>query len=274
MISTLYGTFGAVTGIAQGLIRGTFKPIRVPARSGPRASSLKHFVTELVADCVDRDTALASTAPPVSLLPLLVVGHSRAGKTTFVNTYLHAQCLEPPEPTLGADLSVRQLVVRQQLVSLQIWDTAGEEQADLFDSGFWANAAGALIVCNLCQADYVSALNFWRDRLHQDAPNLPIVVVGVKHECGIGVRNTDTSQEGELHVTRWCKDNNSYLFLVADYTDQSSAEMAVTAIVDKAMLYAEQKAKPMVKAFTAEHYPALFASQTDFAQLLQYNIGV
>lgn len=49
-------------------------------------------------------------------------------------------------------------------------------------------------------------------------------------------------QNKELHVTQWCKDNNSCLFLV---TDQSSAEIAVTAIVDKAMLYAEQKAKPV-----------------------------
>lgn len=61
----------------------------------------------------------------------------------------------------------------------------------------------------------------------------------------LSLRCDDGMQNEELHVTQWCKDNNSCLFLVADHTDQSSAEIAVTAIVDKAMLYAKQKAKPV-----------------------------
>lgn len=54
-----------------------------------------------------------------------------------------------------------------EAIQLQIWDTAGENQADLLDSLFWGNAAGAIIVCNLLQADCVSALKFWQDKLHQ-----------------------------------------------------------------------------------------------------------
>ena len=54
-----------------------------------------------------------------------------------------------------------------ETTQLQIWDTAGEQQADLLDSLFWGNAAGAIIVCNLLQADCISALEFWQDRLHQ-----------------------------------------------------------------------------------------------------------
>ena len=54
-----------------------------------------------------------------------------------------------------------------ETTQLQIWDTAGEQQADLLDSLFWGNAAGAMIVCNLLQADCISALEFWQDRLHQ-----------------------------------------------------------------------------------------------------------
>ncbi|KAA6417230.1 MAG: malate dehydrogenase [Trebouxia sp. A1-2] len=50
--------------------------------------------------------------------------------------------------------------------------------------------------------------------------------------------------EEELHVTKWVKDNGSCLFLVADQFDQPSAEMAMTAIVGKAMLYTQQKAEP------------------------------
>ncbi|DBA85731.1 TPA: rab7b, member RAS oncoprotein [Trebouxia sp. C0004] len=244
MISTLYGTLGAAIGIAQGLIRGAFKPTRVPATAVPGVSAIKHHTTELVADCAHR-TAPALAAAPNLLLPLLVVGHCRAGKTTFVNTYLQRQCLTQTEPTLGADLSVKQLHVQQQLTVLQIWDTTGEKQADLLDSLFWGNAAGAIIVCNLLQADCFNALKFWQDKLHQESPSLPIVVVGVKHHHGGAPAESGNFEEEELHVTKWVKDNDSCLFLVADQFDQPSAEMAMTAIVGKAMLYTQQKHKPV-----------------------------
>ncbi|DBA88932.1 TPA: hypothetical protein ACH3X2_000164 [Trebouxia sp. C0005] len=244
MISTLYGTLGAATGITQGLIRGAFKPTRVPAPAVPSVSAIKHHTTELVADCAHRK-ARAPAASPNLLLPLLIVGHCRAGKTTFVNTYLQRLCLTPPEPTLGADLSVKQLHLQQQRILLQIWDTAGEKQADLLDSLFWGNAAGAVIVCNLLQANCLNALTFWQDKLHQDSPSLPIVVVGVKHSHSGASAQTGNFEEEELHVTKWVKDNGSCLFLVADQFDQPSAEMAMTAIVGKAMLYTQQKAEPV-----------------------------
>ena len=42
------------------------------------------------------------------------------GKTTLVNTYLHGQPLASPEPTLGADLSSKQLTVKELNLSLQV----------------------------------------------------------------------------------------------------------------------------------------------------------
>lgn len=260
MIRTLYGTFGAATGITQGLIRGTFKSLQVPATPLPGADIIKNRATELIADCAIRDKP--ATATPLVLLPILIVGHSRVGKTTFVDTYLYGQCLQPPEPTLGADLLVKQLFVQQQFVALQVWDTAGEKQADLLDSFFWSNASGAIIVCNLAQTHCVCTLDFWQDKLRQDCVNLPIVVVGVKHEQGSGqAAYPENCQQEELHVVQWCKHNHSCLFLVIDQSDQQSAEAAITALVDMAMQYQEQKSKLAMKPFTADTYPALFMAQ-------------
>lgn len=53
------------------------------------------------------------------------------------------------------------------LTCLQIWDTAGEDQADLLDISFWSNASGAVIVCNLHRTDCISSLTFWQNKLHQ-----------------------------------------------------------------------------------------------------------
>lgn len=256
MISTLYGTVGAATGIAQGLFRGTLKPlpVLVPARG---TSTLdKHPATELTADCSDLKSVPAARS--VLLLPLLVVGHTRVGKTTLVNTYLHGQLLESPEPTLGADLSIKQLLLKDLYLSLQVWDTAGEAQAHLLDSFFWSNASGAVIVCNLHRADCISSLSFWQRKMHQDACGLPIVVVAVKHGHSQLAQSQDAEQQ-EQQAAQWCRDNESNLFIISNPDDQPSAVKAFTALIDKALTYSQQKAKPMRKLVSAAAYPELFS---------------
>ena len=96
MISTLYGTLGAATGIAQGLFRGTFKPlpvgvcismhshkadlqtyfvaVQVPDAPHQAPGIDDHIPTELVADFAKTSIPAASV---VHLLPLLVVGSCR-----------------------------------------------------------------------------------------------------------------------------------------------------------------------------------------------------
>ena len=105
MISILYGSLGAATGIAQGLFRGAFEtlPVRnwlgphrwspgflvsqgdfamlllrlqVPARAHGAVNASKHSATEIAADCVGKQPA--SAGQPVLLLPLVVVGHARS----------------------------------------------------------------------------------------------------------------------------------------------------------------------------------------------------
>lgn len=55
----------------------------------------------------------------------------------------------------------------QVMICLQIWDTAGEDQADLLDSSFWSNASGAVIVCNLHRKDCINSLTFWQSKLQE-----------------------------------------------------------------------------------------------------------
>lgn len=77
-------------------------------------------------------------------------------------------------------------------------------------------------------------------------------IIGVLAEspCLVWLHNTLLQQE-ELHVVQWCKHNNSCLFLVVDQSDQQSAEAAITALVDMALQYQEQKSKLAWVAFSA-----------------------
>lgn len=181
------------------------------------------------------------------------------GKTTLVNTYLHGRHLASPEPTLGADLSIKQQRLKDLYLLLQIWDTAGEDQAHLLDSFFWSNASGAVIVCNLHRADCLSSLTFWQSKMHQDAGGLPIVVVAVKHGYSQSAESQVAEQQEQL-AAQWCRDNDSSLFMVDNPEDQLSAVKAFTAVINKALTYSQQKAKPMCKPINAAAYPALLAT--------------
>lgn len=46
-------------------------------------------------------------------------------------------------------------------------------------------------------------------------------------------------------VAQWCRDNESCLFIVNHSCAQASAAQAFAALIDKALVYSEHRAKPV-----------------------------
>lgn len=78
-----------------------------------------------------------------ALLKVIIVGDSGVGKTSLMNQYVHKSFSNQYKATIGADFLTKevrffpigrilplflQVLVDDQLVTLQIWDTAGQVQ--------------------------------------------------------------------------------------------------------------------------------------------------
>ncbi len=60
-----------------------------------------------------------------NFLKVIVLGDSGVGKTTLLHQYTEHKTCQNVKPTIGADFTKKELMVDNETITLQIWDTAG-----------------------------------------------------------------------------------------------------------------------------------------------------
>jgi len=68
--------------------------------------------------------------PPqkAAVLKVVLIGNSGVGKTSLMQQYVNKSFSLHYKTTIGADFLMKDLIVRESPVTLQIWDTAGQVQ--------------------------------------------------------------------------------------------------------------------------------------------------
>lgn len=70
----------------------------------------------------------SATSRKKNFFKIVILGDSGVGKTTLLQQYVNGQANPNSKPTIGADFSKKDVIIDDQLVTLQIWDTAGQEK--------------------------------------------------------------------------------------------------------------------------------------------------
>ncbi|XP_016299080.1 ras-related protein Rab-7a-like [Sinocyclocheilus anshuiensis] len=61
------------------------------------------------------------------LLKVIILGDSGVGKTSLMNQYVNKKFSNQYKATIGADFLTKEVMVDDRLVTMQIWDTAGQD---------------------------------------------------------------------------------------------------------------------------------------------------
>jgi len=69
------------------------------------------------------------------LLKIIILGNSSVGKTCIMNQYVNKKFSSKYRVTIGADFLTKEIMIDDKLVTIQIWDTAG--QARGIDHTVW-----------------------------------------------------------------------------------------------------------------------------------------
>ena len=100
-------------------------------------------------------------APKVPTCKVVLLGGPGVGKTSLINRFMYEQFSRDYETTVGIDYFTKKIKVNDKLVSLCIWDTAGQEQYQSLIPSYIRDTQIAVIVYDLADPKSFELAKTW-----------------------------------------------------------------------------------------------------------------
>ena len=163
---------------------------------------------------------------------IIFVGDSGVGKTTIINRINNEEFKDLNESSVGIDYYSKNIKFGGEELTLQIWDTAGQEKYRGLIPTYARNAVLAFIIYDISSKQSFENLTGWIDYLNS-IEKMPMIICGNKIDL---VRQV-TKEEGE----KFAKKNNLVFFEVSAKTNENMNYMLYRSIAE--LPYFEDKNK-------------------------------
>eukprot|EP01013_Petalomonas_cantuscygni_P009232 TRINITY_DN22033_c0_g1_i1.p2 TRINITY_DN22033_c0_g1~~TRINITY_DN22033_c0_g1_i1.p2 ORF type:complete len:228 (+),score=49.45 TRINITY_DN22033_c0_g1_i1:281-964(+) len=115
---------------------------------------------------------------------VVLLGEGRVGKTSILRRYVYGDFSDtcaPTRPAQGNMFSKKKLVVDETPVTINIWDTAGQEKFIALGPIYYRDSQGALLVYDITDADTFGKVKMWiRELKKVVGDNIVLAVAGNK----------------------------------------------------------------------------------------------
>lgn len=115
---------------------------------------------------------------------ICIFGESGVGKTTLARRYLNGYFEEDIKLTMGAELFVKYIIVKNIRVVLQIWDFGGEDDFKFLLPLYSSGSSGGIFMFDLSNKASLNRIDGWveifKKGLASSESRIPILMVGGK----------------------------------------------------------------------------------------------
>ncbi|CAL9185106.1 unnamed protein product [Musa hybrid cultivar] len=98
-------------------------------------------------------------------LKIIILGNRGVGKTSLINRYVHKKFHEQYVATYGALFVTKEILIGDAPVTLQIWDTAGQDRFQSFCTPFYRLADCCILLYDVNVGKSFDTLDSWHDAL-------------------------------------------------------------------------------------------------------------
>ena len=154
---------------------------------------------------------------------IIFVGDSGVGKTTLINRINNEEFKDLNESSVGIDYYSKNIKFGGEELTLQIWDTAGQEKYRGLIPTYARNAVLAFIIYDISSKKSFENLTEWINYLNS-IEKMPMIICGNKIDL---VRQV-TKEEGE----KFAKKNNLVFFEVSAKTNENMNYMLYRSIAE------------------------------------------
>ncbi|NVM00706.1 MAG: GTP-binding protein [Candidatus Helarchaeota archaeon] len=116
-------------------------------------------------------------------LKMLLIGDAAVGKTSLIKKFIKGAFQKDYKMTIGCDIFTKDVELNdgQDLVTLSIWDIAGQDRFKFFRSSFYRGSAGAMVIFDLTRyTTFNPNVVNWLKELWSFTGRIPIVILGNK----------------------------------------------------------------------------------------------
>lgn len=125
---------------------------------------------------------------------IVLAGSSGVGKTSIINRAFERSFSNDVKPTVGSGFRKGVFRIKNKRITMEVWDTAGQEQFNSMAPLFFTNAAAAILVYDITDHRSFDVLgNTYIQMVHDRAlPNCVVGIVGNK----VDLVQTDKNSSG------------------------------------------------------------------------------
>ena len=128
---------------------------------------------------------------------IIMLGNSGVGKTALVQRMAEDTFNDSHVPTVGAQFVALSLEVNNKKMTLELWDTAGQEVYRSLVGFYTREAKGAFLVFDVTDSESFEKLGEWIKFAQDQAPGVKIILFGNKIDLD-GNRKVESSSIREF----------------------------------------------------------------------------
>jgi small GTP-binding protein len=114
---------------------------------------------------------------PTLTVRVVLVGDSAVGKTSMLNRFIDGRFDPDERGTIGTGYFKMSQIISGQAVTIDIWDTAGQEKYRSLGPLYYRDAAGAVVVCDATNAKSCEHLTEWISAFTQVAGHQTVIAI-------------------------------------------------------------------------------------------------
>jgi len=178
----------------------------------------------------------------------ILVGPSGVGKSSLLLQFTDQRFDPTHDMTIGVEFGARLITLGNQIIKIQIWDTAGQESFKSITRSYYHGAYAALLVYDITSKDSFKYLQGWLEDINSNAGR-DMVIVLVGNKADLKEKREISTEEGQ----QFARDNHIDCFIETSAKTGDKVEEAFRATsqkildkIDHGELLHEQ---PMVDSF-------------------------
>ena len=115
------------------------------------------------------------------LYKVIIVGDTAVGKSNILSRYVKDEFSSNSKSTVGVELGIKFLKIKNTKTKIQIWDTAGQERYRAITSSYFKGSNGCFIVYDITNEASFNNIENWYEQIQKEtSQEIPILLVGNK----------------------------------------------------------------------------------------------